>query len=145
MAKSIIIIRIDPVTRSIAKMKMPCGRDATREVRRILRAEARAQIGWHRLVDIEEKRLTSTVPDMRRAGATIKVDAGPTPLIAAGLLDVADSSSVWRLRGCEDHAGIGILFGQGSGGGMVDVPVDVAWVERRIVWTAGEDPGVDHG
>jgi hypothetical protein len=142
MAKSIVIVRIDPAARSIARMKMACGRDATREVRRILRAASGAAIGWHKLIDVEEKRITSKVPDMLRAGQTIEVDAGPTPLIAAGLLDVDKAAQIWRLRGCETHAGIGILFGQGVGGGMVDVPVDVAWIERRIIWGVDDEGSV---
>lgn len=145
MAKSIIIIRIDPATCSIAKMKMPCGRDATRDVRRILRAASGQAIGWHVLLDIEEKRLVSTVPDMKRAGAMINVDAGPTPLVAAGLLEVWEDAPSWRLRGCVSHAGIGILFGRGIGGGMIDVPVDVSWVERRIVWGGDAEPGKGDG
>lgn len=134
MNLDIIIIRIDPETRQIARMKARLGRDATGKVRQILRGAAGAKLGWRHILDIEDKRLMSTVPDMKRAGRTITVDAGPTPLIMAGLLDASEELPTWRLRGTEDQAGIGILFGRGVGEGMVDVPVSVEWVKKRIVW-----------
>lgn len=136
MNLDIIVIRIDPASRTVVKMKKRFGRDATGEVRRILRGKARANLGWRTLLDIDEKRLTSTVPDMKNPGASIEIDAGPTPLIAAGLLDADESLPTWRLRGTDDHAGIGLLFGQGKGGGMIDVPVSVEWIEKRILWGA---------
>lgn len=134
MKLDIIIIRINPETRKIARMKARFGRDATANVRRILGGQPSAQLGWRHILDIEDKRRTSTVPDMKRAGHTITIDAGPTPLIMAGLLDASEDLPTWRLRGTEDQAGIGILFGRGVGEGMVDVPVSVEWVEKRIVW-----------
>lgn len=130
MAKSIIIVRIDPSNRSITRLKMVCKRNAMPEVRRILRAHPGEEIGWHRLLDIEP-------PD--------DVLAAPVPLIAAGLIDASEDMLGWRLRGCAGHAGIGILFGQGPGGGMIDVPVDTNWVARRIVWSADEASGGGHG
>lgn len=134
MNLDIIVIRIDPASRTVVKMKKRFGRDATGAVRQILRGKARAPLGWRTLLDIEEKRLTRTVPDMKNAGAKIEIDAGPTPLVAAGLLEADEGLPTWRLRGTDDHAGIGLLFGQGQGGGMIDVPVSVEWVEKRILW-----------
>lgn len=145
MSKTIVIIRIDPAARSVARMRMECGRDATREVRRVLRAKSGQGIGWHRLIDVEEKRLIKFIPDPADSMLKVKIDAGPTPLVAAGLFQLDPDLPGWRLRGCEGHAGIGILFGKGLGGGMVDVPVDVAWVERRIVWTTAEEGEAGHG
>jgi hypothetical protein len=136
MNLDIIVIRIDPASRTVVKMKKRFGRDATSEVRRILRGKAKAPLGWRTLLDIEEKRLKSTVPDMKNPGGKIEIDAGPTPLIAAGLLDADEGLPTWRLRGTDDHAGIGLLFGRGNGGGMVDVPVSVEWIEKRILWGA---------
>lgn len=139
MSQSITIIRIDPVGRKVAKMLMKCGQNAVSEVRRILRAGRDDKIGWHKLTDIEEVRLTRREPHPELQGLTREVDVGPTPLVAAGKLNTDEAVAKWHLRGCEEHAGIGILFGQGLGGGMVNVPVDVAWINARIVWTDGED------
>lgn len=136
MNLDIIVIRIDPAKRTIARLKKKFGRDATGDVRRLLRGAARAPLGHRILLDIDEKRLKSSVPDMKNAGKTIEVDAGPTSLIAAGLLEVEEGKPTWRLRGTDDHAGIGLLFGKGLGGGMVDVPVSVEWVRSRIIWGA---------
>lgn len=134
----ITIIRIEPETQSIAKLRMRCGKNAVPEVRRILRATRTQRIGSHELVEIEEKRLYRKEPHPRLIGVKVDVDAGPTPLVAAGVLNADEAIAKWHLKGCEQHAGIGLLFGKGIGGGMVDVPVDVAWVRARIVWLPGE-------
>jgi hypothetical protein len=134
----ITIIRIEPETQAIAKMRMRCGKNAVPEVRRILRAGRAQNIGSHQLIDVEEKRLVTKAQHPQFIGMTVDVDAGPTPLVAAGVLNADESIAKWHLKGCEEHAGIGLLFGKGIGGGMVDVPVDVAWVRARIVWTPGE-------
>ncbi|MDC7810527.1 hypothetical protein [Sphingomonas koreensis] len=134
----ITIIRIDPDNQAIAKMRMRCGRNAVPEVRRILRAGRAQKIGSHELVNIEEKRLFRKEPHPKLIGVSVDVDAGPTPLVAAGVLNADEAIAKWHLKGCEDHAGIGLLFGKGIGGGMVDVPVNVAWVRSRIVWLPGE-------
>lgn len=134
----ITIIRIDPEAQAIAKLRMRCGKNAVPEVRRILRASRAQNIGSHPLIDVEEKRLLKKEPHPRLIGIKIDVDAGPTPLVAAGVLNSDEAIAKWRLKGCAEHSGIGLLFGKGVGGGMVDVPVDVDWVRARIVWTEGE-------
>ena len=112
MKLDLILIRIEPVTRTVVPMKLRIGRDATRKMRQMLGAKPNDQIGWHQLLDVEN-----------------------VPLIAAGVLGRDDDVPTWRLRGAsDDHSGIGMLFGRGPGGGMVDVPVSRDWVERRIVW-----------
>ncbi len=128
------LIRIDPAAHSVVLMKVRIGRNATREVARMLRAPAIDRIGWRVLVEIEDKPRMKPAPDPLNARRMIMVPDGPTPLVAAGVLDLPDETPAWRLRGCESHAGIGLLFGQGGGGGMVDVPVDIEWVNKRILW-----------
>lgn len=115
MKHDLILIRVEPVTRTIVPMRLRIGRDATRKMRQMLGAKSNEQIGWRQLLDVEN-----------------------VPLIAAGLLDREDGVPTWRLQGAsEDHSGIGMLFGRGPGGGMVDAPVSREWVERRIVWGDG--------
>jgi hypothetical protein len=128
MNKSIVIIRLDPLHQTITKLRKEFGRNAMPAVRQVLRAKTSDKIGWHRLIDIDEKRLFK--PD----GS----DGGPTSLVAAGFLNVQREQRRWQFRGCDDHAGVGFLFGQGIGGGMVDCPVDLEWVNSRIQWLEGE-------
>lgn len=109
----ITIIRIDPDNRTIARMTMRAGKNAVPEVRRILRAKT---VGHYELADMAQG------------------DAVSTPLMVAAGTEVSEDMRGWRLKGGVDTAGIGMLFGKGPGGGMVNVPVDPAWVERMIVW-----------
>ena len=117
MKNQITIIRIDPDKRTIARISFKCGRNAVHEVKRILRAKT---VGHYELT-------------------RVVLSAEEAPLIVAAGLDVDKEQRGWRLKGGENTAGVGMLFGKGPGGGMVDVPVDVAWVERMIVWLDGED------
>jgi hypothetical protein len=114
MSNTITIIRIDPNGRKIAAMLFKCGKNAVPEVRRVLRA---VKVGHYQAAVIGK-------PEAE----------GGIPLMVAGGLDMPDEAPAWRLRGAQDTAGIGMLFGKGPNGGMIDVPVDVAWVEREIVW-----------
>ena len=106
------MIRIDPKTQAIAKIRKKVGKDATKLVRDIVRAR---EIQAHQLINI-----------------------GDTALIVAAAVQVEEGTHAWRIRGCEDTAGIGLLFGKGPGGGMIDCPVDIDWVNRRIVWIEPE-------
>ncbi|MBX9816162.1 MAG: hypothetical protein K2X76_15800 [Sphingomonas sp.] len=128
MNLELILIRIDPVSRTIVPMKLRIGRDATRKMRQMLGAKTGEQIGWHQLIDVE---LTSAKDGKPEASV---------PLIAAGLLDRDEGAPTWRLRGLAEHSGIGMLFGRGPGGGMVSVPVNKDWVEKRIIWSEGTEP-----
>ena len=113
MKNQIRIIRIDPVRQNIVPMTIRIGKNAVGEVKRIVRAK---RVGHHKLLE--------------RDGV---------PLVVAAGLDVDEAMKGWRLKGGEDTAGVGILFGTGANGGMIDCPVDVAWVKQRIVWLEGED------
>lgn len=110
--KEIKIIRVDPEKRTIAMRKMRCGKTAVSEVRRIVKAK-----------DLGHKRISQMI-----------VDGAEVPIIVAVGINLPDSAKEWRIRGSEFTAGIGILFGQGPGGGMVDVPVDVDWATKMIIW-----------
>lgn len=134
MNLNITVIRVDPNSRIIAAIKKPFGRNATRGVAELVRAK---EISPRQLLVIEEKRLYSYVPQPGGRPPVMK-DIGGTPLVVAAGVATDEARPMWRLRGTEDTGGIGVLFGLGSGGGMIDCPVDVAWVEERIVWTAGE-------
>lgn len=111
MKKQVAIIRIDPYRRTIARILMESGRSAAignRAAKRILKA---THVGFRKVMELE-----------------------PVALAVAGRLDVTETMPGWRFAGSEDTAGISFLFGQGDGGGMTDVPVDVDWVRKRIIW-----------
>lgn len=112
--KALRIIRIDPYKRVVAEMPfMAAGKGTTyREVARIVRAKT---VEPRKLMEVEF-----------------------TPLIVAAGAREDEEKPMWRLQGCEDTAGIGILFGQGPGDGMIDAPVSREWVLKRIVWSDGE-------
>jgi len=134
---NINFIRIDPYGQTIARLRQKFGASnerVIRDIRKIVRSE---QIDLRQLQVIEEKRLIKAGFDVVTRQPT-STDEGGTPLlVAAGVLH-ADNVAGWRLLGCEDTMGIGILFGQGIGGGMVDCPVDLEWVRKRIRWVPGE-------
>jgi hypothetical protein len=118
----ITIIRIDPDLRRVAAMRLRCGKNAVPEVKRICRAK---KVGHYELTRIE----TSDA-----AGNSVEV-----PLLVAAGLEVTEDQPGFRLRGGQDTAGVGMLFGRGDNGGMVDVPVDTDWVKREIVWLDREE------
>lgn len=115
MRNDCIIIRIDPDRRTIAQMKPTFGKNATPTLTRLVRA----------------KRLGSR--------AVHRIDNRDVVVVAA--IDVDEANKKWRLRGGEETAGIGVIFGRivGDNPGMIDSPVDAAWVRERIEWLDGED------
>lgn len=123
MKNQITIIRIDPDKRTFARIPFRCGKNAVPEVKRVLRAKT---VGHYELCPIGKIAL--------KPGDPVSI-----PLMVAAGLDVEKDQRGWRLKGGSDTAGIGMLFGKGEGGGMVDCPVDVAWVEKMIVWLNAED------
>lgn len=119
MKRSVSIIRINPERRTIAKIAMKSAKShltGTREAKRIIRADV---IGMRQILDM-----------------------GAAALMVAGRMDVTESMAGWRFPGSEETAGISFLFGRGVGGGVVDCPVDIDWVTKRIIWMQCEyDPG----
>lgn len=111
MKNRIVVIRIDPDRRAIARMTLKAGNSATKEVCRLLRAKS--------------------------AAARVLLDVDGVHLMVAARAEVDDEMKGWRLLGSEDTAGVGLLYG-GAQNAMVDVPVDLAWVEQRIVWMEAE-------
>lgn len=113
--KLIKIIRIDPARRTIAAITMRAGKSpavGTQEAKRII---GQKLVGFRELVAME-----------------------PTKLMVAGRLDVTESMPGWRIPGTEDTAGVSFLFGKGEGGGMTDVPVNLDWLRKRIIWMTSE-------
>jgi hypothetical protein len=109
----IVILRVDPIRKTVASMKIRIGSNATNQVRRLCNAN---KVGWRELLPVDGVVLT-----------------------VAGALEVDESMKGWRLRGGEDTAGIGVLFGHGPNHGMVDCPVTAEWIRSRISWLDGED------
>lgn len=110
--KFITILRIDPEKRTIAMRQMRCGKNAIPEVKRIVKAK-----------DITARRISQVI-----------VDGAEVPICIGVGIGLADEVKTWRVRGGEFTAGIGIMFGQGPGGGMISVPVDVEWAKKMIIW-----------
>jgi hypothetical protein len=110
MGKSIVIIKIDPLKRKIARMAI---KPTTRGVTSILGPG----IKRHRVIldDVNGEKLI----------VGCRVDR-----------DEAKKEKEWRFRGCDNFAGVGILFGSRNRDMeyMGNCPVDVEWVEREIVW-----------
>jgi len=112
--RDLAIIRVDPVKRTIVKLVIPAKKNLSRDMQRICRSK---RMGYRELLEIE----------------------GKTLVVAAGI-EVDEAMKGWRLQGGEDTAGIGVLYGAlGAATHMVDVPVNVAWVEKRLSWLEGED------
>jgi hypothetical protein len=134
---NITIIRIDPATQAVARMRQKFGSNNAQVVRDVQKLVKAKDIDLRQLQVIEEKRLTKTgfSPTTRKE---VTEDLGGTPLVVAAGGGKEENVVGWRLLGCEDTMGIGILFGQGVGGGMVDCPVDLEWVKRRLRWIPGE-------
>lgn len=112
MAKSVIVIRIDPAAEAIAKLALHAPRNPNIVLRNVQRMVRAPVVQAREIVDMQ-----------------------PVPLMLAVGMDIAETMLGFRLPGMDEIAGIGILFGRGPNGGMVDVPVDVDWVRKRISWT----------
>lgn len=112
------VIRIDPVKKTIAKLKFKAGRSIRRELARSLRIPLRDLVHHHLL----------NVPTATTNGVEREI-----PMIVVAARGQEEDVPGWRLRGAEDTAGIGILCG-GTGDMLVPVPVDEAWVRKRLVW-----------
>lgn len=118
MPVPIRIIKIDPERRLIVQMPMV---PSIRGVRQLINATA-TNIGWRKLVE----------------------DVHGEHLLCASRTNVDEEKPLkeWRLRGGENTAGMGILFGtlNKKMDGMWHCPVTKSWVERNIIWA---EPGDD--
>jgi len=113
--KTYRIWRIDPVKKAIAPLLLDASkRDYALHLQRLVRAE---QLGHRMLVDI-----------------------GGTKLCVAADARAEEGQVGWRLRGVKGiTASIGVLFGQGSTGGLISAPCDREWIDRHLVWTSPEE------
>lgn len=111
MASDIIVIRIDPVKRAVARLMLHAPRSPAMVLRNVKRL-ARAKVVQAREI----------------------VAMDPVPLMLAAGMDIDETMPGWAMPGLDDTAGIGILFGRGPGGGMTDVPVSIDWVRKRVRW-----------
>lgn len=115
-AVKISVLKIDPVKRKIAMIRI---KPSTSGVRSVL---GMGTLRHHVVLDdVNGERLIAGM----RVG-----------------LERDDKTPEWRVRGCSNYAGVGILFGtrNRSMEFPADVPVDLAWAEREIVWAGpGED------
>jgi len=109
--KAYRIWRIDPAKKAIAPLALDASKkDFALTIQRLCRASA---LGHRALCDIEGVKLC--------VAADAQADEGQPG---------------FRFRGVEGvTAGIGVLFGQGQGGGLVAAPVDKNWIARHLVWT----------
>lgn len=110
MSKPVVVIKIDPYRRRIARIPI---KPTTRGVASVLGPGNKR----HRVIlnDVNGEKLV--------VGCRTNLDPDkPLP--------------EWRIRGCDNFAGVGILFGSrdGSMDYMGHCPVDVAWVQRELVW-----------
>lgn len=136
--KNITMIRIDPFTKNVAQIRKQIGGNnaaVIRQIRQLVKAPGNPDL--RKLLDIEEVRLTMDGHDPKTR-EPIKIDHGPTPLLVAAPGATEDGSTGWRLLGCEDTHGIGLLFGQGVNGGIVNCPVSLDWVRQRVRWVPAE-------
>lgn len=80
----------------------------------------------------------------RQLGHNFIVDIGGVKLCVAGDAQAEEGLPGFRFRGARPMtAGIGVLFGQGEGGGLVAAPVDRAWIDRHLVWTSPAETDAD--
>lgn len=133
MAKTIVVILVNPAKRTVARLAI---KPSLRAVRLLLGAAG----------EINARRLVA--------------DVNGEDLFVGSRTNVARDHQFkeWRIRGGENTVGEGVLFGaftvrtaqhaRETGkpvgtkvyDGMWNCPVDVAWVESRIVWC---EPGED--
>lgn len=133
MQAPLTLIRVDPTKRTVVALRKSIGSNPA-GVQRVIQnlifparnADTFPTIDARILLQIE---LPHDVGIFQR----------PVPLVVSGRAVTGEDEQAWRIKGCENTTGIGLLFGQGPNGGMVDCPVSKAWVEERIVWVDGED------
>lgn len=116
MPRPVTIIKIDPEKRLIVRMSIV---PSIQGVRRIIGC---SKIG-HRVL--------------------LREINGEKLLVGARIEQPREKKHLeWRIRGCENTVGVGILFGtlNQKMDGMWHCPVDVTWVGRNIVWC---EPGED--
>lgn len=114
MKNKLTLLRIDPTQKAIAAIHVRIGKNATHEVKRLVRAK---MVGSRELLQVHA-----------------------TVLVVAGGVGIDEAVDGWRLPGGEDTSGISILFGKGPlTGGMADCPVSADWLRERIQWVPGED------
>lgn len=112
MPQAVVVIKIDPEKRQIARLAI---KPSVAGVRQILGA---ADFGHKVLLD----------------------EINGEQLLVASRFNVDPEKPLkeWRIRGGDNTAGIGLLFGtfnrNAGGPGMWHSPVDVVWCERMIVW-----------
>lgn len=132
MAKTIIVIKVEPIMRKIVRMPIKPSLIGIRNLLNSSKISARILLD-----DVNGEALI--------VGSRINVDP-------------VHPFKEWRLRGGDNTVGVGVLFGTFTirteqqsrewgrpigariAEGMWHCPVDVAWVERRIVWC---EPGED--
>lgn len=111
MSQVIVILKVDPEKRRIVRMPIKA---TTRGVRGVLGI---GNLKHHVVMD----------------------EINGEKLIVGVRVGLPEDSGLaeWRIRGFDNYAGVGILFGSRDGGDMSymgNCPVDVAWAEKMIVW-----------
>jgi len=125
------VVRIDPLARTVTNVPLPWKRDYVSNLYAMTGAK---QLGHFELTKIEERRLIVVVDGFNQ-------DGGGTPLLICAEADteVAKTHPGWKLRDFDTKtAGGSVLFGKGERG-MIDCPVDAAWVLERIEWLTVEE------
>jgi hypothetical protein len=126
MVNPVRVIVVDPFTRTcIPRVMTPS--NSHRDLKALLKT-ASSRIGWRRLLEDVDGEILFVA---------CRANTNPDKLIPE-----------WRLRGGENTAGRGILFGSlnKESAGMWHVPASITpeWLEKRIIWCEpGENASVD--
>lgn len=95
----------------------------------------------------KKKDFALTIQRMCRAaqlGHAFLIDVDGVKLCVASDAQAEEGQPGFRFTGTSTvTAGIGVLFGQGAGGGLVAAPVDRAWIDRHLVWTSPAETDAD--
>jgi hypothetical protein len=113
--KSVRILRVDPNRRTVATMFLRAVKDATPQLRKLVRAN---DIGSREIMQIDGK-----------------------PLMCIAGLAVDESMKGWRMRGGDDTGGVAVLTGRNEANVLIDVPISREWILSRLEWMDGEDVG----
>lgn len=99
------------------------------------------------MLDAGQRNFALTLQRMCRAGQlghNFVADVGDVRLCVASDAQAEEGQPGFRFRGTKPvTAGIGVLFGQGAGGGLVAAPVDREWIDRHLVWTSPAETDAD--